>query len=111
MPADSPCSKPRRIRVRTYNPQALRLGGVADLRQHPLKRMLDSGLKATINSDDPAYFGGYLVDNFVAVAEALGLGSADLATLARNSIEASFLEEPAKRAHLDRLDRASTAKL
>ena len=73
--------------------------------------MLDAGLKATVNSDDPAYFGGYLVDNFVTVAEALGLGSADLETLARNSIEASFLDEPAKRAHLDRLDRASTAKL
>ncbi|MDE0410096.1 MAG: adenosine deaminase, partial [Alphaproteobacteria bacterium] len=56
-----------------------------------------------------AYFGGYLVDNFVAVAEALGLGPGDLATLARNSLEASFLDERAKKAHLDRLARVSTA--
>ncbi len=86
----------------------LRLGGVPDMRQHPLKHMLDAGLRATVNSDDPAYFGGYLLDNFVAVAEALQLEAADLVTLARNSIEASFLDEPAKSAHLDRLDRAST---
>ena len=89
----------------------LRLGGVADLRRHPLKRMLDAGLKATVNSDDPAYFGGYLLDNFVAVAEALDLRPADLVALARNSIEASFLDEPATRAHLDRLDRVSTANM
>ena len=88
----------------------LRLGGVADLRRHPLKRMLDAGLKATVNSDDPAYFGGYLADNFVAVAEALELGPADLATLARNSIEGSFLGDAAKRAHLDRLDRIAAAE-
>jgi len=83
----------------------LRLGGVADLKQHPLKRMLDAGLKATVNSDDPAYFGGYLLDNFAAVADALGLEAADLVTLARNSIEGSFLDEPARKMHLDRIDR------
>ena len=84
----------------------LRLGGVADLRRHPLKRMLEVGLKATVNSDDPAYFGGYLLDNFVAVAEALDLGQPDLVTLVRNSIEGSFLDEPARKAHLVRIDRA-----
>ena len=84
----------------------LRLGGVADLRRHPLKRMLEVGLKATVNSDDPAYFGGYLLDNFVAVAEALDLGQPDLVTLVRNSIEGSFLDEPARKAHLGRIDRA-----
>ena len=84
----------------------LRLCGVTDLREHPLKRMLDAGLKATVNSDDPSYFGGYLLDNFVAVAEALELGRSDLVTLVRNSIEGSFLDEPAKQAHLDRIDRA-----
>ncbi len=83
----------------------LRLGGVADLKQHPLKRMLDAGLKATVNSDDPAYFGGYLLANFVAVADALGLEAANLVTLARNSIEGSFLDEPARKTHLDRIDR------
>ena len=84
----------------------LRLGGVADLRRHPLKRMLEVGLKATVNSDDPAYFGGYLLDNFVAVAEALDLDQPDLVTLVRNSIEGSFLDEPARKAHLSRIDRA-----
>ena len=81
----------------------LRLRGVPDLRRHPLKRMLDAGLKATVNSDDPSYFGGYLLDNFVAVAEALDLGRPDLLTLARHSIEGSFLDEPAKEAHLARI--------
>lgn len=85
----------------------LRLGGVPDLGRHPLKRMLDAGLKATVNSDDPAYFGGYLLDNFVAAAEALELGPPDFAALARNSIEGSFLDEAAKQAHLDRLGRVA----
>ena len=87
----------------------LRLGVVPDLERHPLKRMLDAGLKATVNSDDPAYFGGYLLDNFVAVAEALALERADLATLARNSIQGSFLDEAARAAHLERIDRAAAA--
>jgi adenosine deaminase len=78
----------------------LKLCGVKDLREHPLKRMLDLGLKATVNSDDPAYFGGYLLDNYVAVAEALDLTRAELLTLARNSIEASYLPEAAKAKHL-----------
>ncbi len=81
----------------------LRLRGVPDLRRHPLKRMLDAGLKATVNSDDPSYFGGYLLDNFIAVAEALDLGRPDLLALARHSIEGSFLDEPAKEAHLARI--------
>ena len=84
----------------------LRLCGVTDMRQHPLKRMLDAGLKATVNSDDPSYFGGYLLDNFAAVAEALALGQPDLVTLVRNSIEGSFLDLPAKRAHLDRIEHS-----
>ena len=84
----------------------LRLCVVPDLKRHPLKRMLDAGLKATVNSDDPAYFGGYLLDNFVAVAEALELERADLTTLARNSIEGSFLDESARKTHLERIDRA-----
>ena len=87
----------------------LRLCGVTDMRQHPLKRMLDAGLKATVNSDDPSYFGGYLLDNFAAVAEALELEQPDLVTLARNSIEGSFLDEPAKKTHLDRIERATAS--
>jgi adenine deaminase len=78
----------------------LKLCVVKDMREHPLKRMLDLGLKATVNSDDPAYFGGYLLDNYVAVAEALDLTRAELITLARNSLEASYLPESAKAKHL-----------
>ena len=85
----------------------LRLRGVPDLRRYPLKRMLDAGLKATANSDDPSCFGGYLLDNFVAIAEAIDLGRPDLLTLARNSIEGSFLHESARKAHLARFDQAA----
>ncbi len=63
------------------------------LEDHNLKDLLDLGVPVTINSDDPAYFGGYVLDNYVAIAEALGLSRGDLIVLARNSIEASFLPE------------------
>ena len=84
----------------------LRLGGVATLEQHPLKRMLRAGLKATVNSDDPAYFGGYLLDNFVAVADALELSEEELVSLVRNSIAGSFLDEPEKRKFLRQIDES-----
>jgi adenosine deaminase len=64
---------------------------VESLAEHPLKRLLDAGVPVTINSDDPAYFCGYLVDNYLAAQEALGLTGADIRLLARNSIEASLL--------------------
>ncbi len=63
------------------------------LQEHNLKRLLDQGLCVTVNSDDPAYFGGYIADNYLAVHAALGLSVQDLATLARNSFEASFLAD------------------
>jgi adenosine deaminase len=69
----------------------LKLCVVDDLKVHPLKRMLDLGLHATINSDDPAYFGGYLAENWAQTAEALGLSRDDLVTLAKNSFTGSFL--------------------
>jgi adenine deaminase len=74
----------------------LRLAVVGDLRQHPLPRMLEAGLKVTINSDDPAYFGGYVNDNYREVAEAVGLSADDIVKLARNSFEASFLPSDCK---------------
>ena len=77
---------------------------VPDIAVHPLKRMLEAGLCATVNSDDPSYFGGYLGDNFVAATGALGLTRADLVTLARNSIEASFLDAAEKAPYLARLN-------
>ena len=68
--------------------------------------MLRAGLKATVNSDDPAYFGGYLLDNFVAVADALELSEAELVSLVRNSIVGSFLGEPEKRKFLRQIDES-----
>jgi adenine deaminase len=71
---------------------------------HNLKTLLDQGLCVTVNSDDPAYFGGYLQENFVAVAAGLGLSRPQLAQLARNSIEASFLEPASKQFWFARID-------
>jgi len=74
------------------------------LEHHNLKRLLEAGLRVTVNSDDPAYFGGYLLENYLAVQQALGLTHAQLATLARNSIEASFLDAVAKRRWIAAID-------
>ncbi len=68
----------------------LALRVVDDLAAHPIRRMLDLGLLATVNSDDPAYFGGYINENFRRVAEAVDLSPAEIETLARNSFDASF---------------------
>ncbi|MFE7211396.1 adenosine deaminase [Streptomyces sp. NPDC001698] len=70
----------------------VRLRAVDTLADHPLPAMLDAGLLCTLNSDDPAYFGGYVGDNFHAVRDTLGLGKDRLRELARNSFLASFLE-------------------
>jgi adenosine deaminase len=66
--------------------------------------MLDKGLKATVNSDDPSYFGGYMNDNFIRIAEALNLEKQHVATLTRNAIEASFLDQDGKQALSKRLE-------
>lgn len=68
----------------------------AKMEDHNLKRLLDAGLCITVNSDDPAYFDGYVVENFLALRRGLSLSRLELAALARNSIEASFLDESAK---------------
>jgi adenosine deaminase len=81
---------------------------VEDLTQHPLKRMLDLGLKVTVNSDDPSYFGGYMGDNYRAVAQALDLNRAEIAQLARNGIEGAFLSPERKAALTDELDACLT---
>jgi adenosine deaminase len=82
----------------------LKLCVVPDMAGHPIDRMLAEGLRVTVNSDDPAYFGGYVNDNYRAAAEARGLGPDQLATLARNSFLGSFLGEDAKAAQIARLD-------
>ena len=78
----------------------LKLCVVKDLAEHPLDRMLAAGLKVTVNSDDPAYFGGYLADNFRAVAAVRGLTREQIAQLARNSFTGSFLPPAEVEAHL-----------
>jgi len=82
----------------------LKLCVVKDLKDHPIPRMLDLGIRATINSDDPAYFGGYVGRNYTELAKATGLGRDALVTLARNSFEGSFLGETEKAKHLAALD-------
>nr|WP_030636273.1 adenosine deaminase [Streptomyces flavovirens] len=75
----------------------VRLRAIDVLEQHPLRSMMDAGLLCTVNSDDPAYFGGYVGDTFHAVHEALGLDREQLRTLARNSFEAAFLDHDEER--------------
>jgi adenine deaminase len=81
----------------------VRLGVFPSISQHNLKRLLDAGLLVTINSDDPAYFGGYVSDNYIAAQEALDLSRENVERLAANSITASFLPAEAKRTLLDEL--------
>lgn len=81
----------------------LKLCVVKDLRDHPLKKMLDAGLCATVNSDDPAYFGGYMNANFEQTVQALDLSREDVVQLARNSVEASFVSEQRRREMFDRI--------
>ena len=74
---------------------------------HPLPAMLDVGLNVTVNSDDPAYFDGYVGENYLQCDQAFGLGRAVLADLARNSVEASFLAPEAKAPLVERIAELS----
>ena len=71
------------------------------LEQHNLAKLLDAGLCVTVNSDDPAYFGGYIGENFLQTQQALGLDASQLRTLARNAFTASFLSQDDIRRHID----------
>ena len=82
----------------------VKLCNVASIEAHPIDEMLRLGLRATINSDDPAYFGGYVGENYRAVVAGRGLDRDDLVTLARNSFLGSFLPDDAVAAHLAKLD-------
>ena len=84
----------------------LRLCVISEIALSPVQRMLDAGLKVTINSDDPAYFGGYVNDNFHAVAEALDLSESEIVTLARNSFTGSFLPPAQQAGHLTAIEQA-----
>jgi adenosine deaminase len=75
-----------------------------DLAKHPLKEMLDLGIKATINSDDPAYFGGQVNQNFIEIQEALKLNKEEIYTLAHNSFQYSLLDDKTKQKYIDELN-------
>ncbi len=83
----------------------LKLKVVNGERKQPLKMMLDKGLLATVNSDDPAYFGGYVNENFIYVVESLNLSKNEIATLAKNSFVASFLEDSAKKEMIEKVEK------
>jgi adenine deaminase len=82
----------------------LRLNVVPSLAAHPLRSMLEAGLNVTMNSDDPAYFGGYVNDNFVKCRDALALSDDQLVKLAHNSLTACFLPPAEIAKHVTRLD-------
>lgn len=82
----------------------LKLCVVKSLSEHPLKKLLDRGICVTVNSDDPAYFGGYVSQNYLETQKALALSLDDLAALARNGIEATFLDAASKQKLQAKLD-------
>ena len=82
----------------------VKLRVVENLEDHPLRRMLDLGLNVSINSDDPSYFGGYIGDNYAGVQKALRLTDAEMAGIARNSLQATFLSEQEKQELVAKLD-------
>jgi adenosine deaminase len=81
----------------------LKLKVVKNLELHPLKKMMELTLLVTLNSDDPAYFGGYVGDNYFEIAKALNLSEEDLKLLARNSINATQLDQPSKNQLLEKI--------
>jgi len=89
----------------TVCPQSnLRLAVVDDMSEHPIRKMLALGLNACVNSDDPAYFGGYMNENFNALIDSTGLTRDDIFQLTINGFESSFLTEAEKQIHLERIE-------
>ena len=82
----------------------VKLGVFSSIKEHNLKKLLDSGLNVCVNSDDPAYFGGYMAENLLAVQRALNLTHKDIYLLAKNSFSASFLSEDRKQELISNLD-------
>jgi adenosine deaminase len=81
----------------------LKLCVVKDITQHPLRKLMEAELLVTVNSDDPAYFGGYMNENYLAVQKALNLSAQEIVQLAANSFRASFITDEEKQAHLSAL--------
>jgi len=96
----------RRIPLTVCPLSNVKLRVFRSMQDHPLRTLLQGGIVATVNSDDPAYFGGYVVDNYLAAASALGLQEAEVRTLARNSFVASFLPDDQKEGFLREVERA-----
>ncbi len=86
----------RRIPLTVCPLSNLKLKVVSDMKDHPLKTMIEKGLLVTVNSDDPAYFGGYLNENYLAVAKALDLSEEEILKLVQNAFNSSFVEEKRK---------------
>lgn len=82
----------------------LKLCVVDDMAQHNIQRLLQHGVKVTVNSDDPSYFGGYMNDNYFAIAEALNLTANELKQLAKNAFEASFMSDAEKQSWIERIE-------
>lgn len=83
----------------------LKLCVISDMAEHPIPEMLKQGLLATVNSDDPSYFGGYVNDNYHTLADAVGLNREQITQLAKNSFTGSFLNNWQKQAYLEEIDR------
>jgi adenosine deaminase len=83
----------------------VKLRVVPTLADHPVRRLLERGLCVTVNSDDPAYFGGYVADNLSAIRASLDVPDDELVQMARNSFEASFLDEADKARYLAEIDQ------
>jgi adenine deaminase len=100
----------RRIPLTVCPLSNVRLRVYERMEEHALGKLLDLGLCATVNSDDPAYFGGYVEENYVAAQRALGLDAAQIVTLARNAIDGSFLDDAGKRRLREELDTCTVAE-
>jgi adenosine deaminase len=87
----------------------LRLRVIDDIAHHPLRRALDKGLMVSVNSDDPAYFGGYVNDNYWAVANGLSLSGDEIVAIVRNGVESSLMTRPVKDQTLAEIDRVLAA--
>ncbi len=81
----------------------LKLCVVNDMADHNIRRLLQQGVHVTVNSDDPSYFGGYMNDNFIAIAEALALDNDEFKQLAINSFEASFISDEDKQTWVEKI--------
>jgi len=83
----------------------LKLKVIKDMTKHPIKKMMEKWLLVTINSDDPAYFGWYIEENYLAIAQGLNLSKEDISQLAKNSFIASFLDEETKKEMIEKVEK------